>query len=215
MKCIFFFLKRTISTLQLKRIISDTLCLTGAGVSVGASGFCCELHLLPNKKQKLEEAWVLFPPFTAMLVMFDYKKVPNLGPGHCLDTKGFACISFSDLHFLIKFVLLSSEVPGKALRDALKEGVLPLDRILLESNAPYMTPNASDKELDDVCKSLLKRCKRGRNEPCTLPIVAHIVAKCLGVDAEEVARASAENTRRVFDLMASQSASQDNKDLNK
>ena len=143
------------------------------------------------------------------------KKVPNLGPGHCLDTKGFACISFSCLHFLIKFVLLSSEVPGKALRDALKEGVLPLDRILLESNAPYMTPNASDKELDDVCKSLLKRCKRGRNEPCTLPIVAHIVAKCLGVDAEEVARASAENTRRVFDLMASQSASQDNKDLNK
>lgn len=181
----FFFLKRTISTLQLKRIISDTLCLTGAGVYVGASGFCCELRLLPNKKQKLEEAWVLLPPFTAML------------------------------HFLIRFVLLSSEVPGKALRDALKEGVLPLDRILLESNAPYMTPNASDKELDDVCKSLLKRCKRGRNEPCTLPIVAHIVAKCLGVDAEEVARASAENTRRVFDLMASQSASQDNKDLNK
>ena len=128
---------------------------------------------------------------------------------------GFVFTSFSYLHFLIKFILLSSEVPGKALRDALKEGVLPLDRILLESNAPYMTPNASDKELDDVCKSLLKRCKRGRNEPCTLPIVAHIVAKCLGVDAEEVARASAENTRRVFDLMASQSASQDNKDLNK
>ena len=87
--------------------ISDTLCLTGAGVSVGASGFCCELRLLPNKKQKLEEAWVLFPPFTAMLVMFDYKKVPNLGPGHCLDTKGFACISFSCLHFLIKFVFIA------------------------------------------------------------------------------------------------------------
>lgn len=103
----FFFLKRTISTLQLKRIISDTLCLTRAGVSVGASGFCCELRLLPNKKQKLEEAWVLLPPFTAMLVMFDYKKVPNLGPGHCLDSKGFAYISFSYLHFLIKFVFIA------------------------------------------------------------------------------------------------------------
>lgn len=210
----FFLLKRTTSTLQLKQLISDTLFLTCAGVLVVASGFHCECRL-PNKKQKLEEAWVLLPQFTAMLVIFDYKKLPNLGPGHCLGSKGFPCISFSYLHFLIKFVLLSSEVPGKALRDALKEGVLPLDRILLESNAPYMTPNASDKELDDVCKSLLKRCKRGRNEPCTLPIVAHIVAKCLGVDAEEVARASAENTRRVFDLMASQSASQDNKDLNK
>lgn len=97
-------------------------------------------------------------------------------------------------------LLFPSETPGKALRDALKEGVLPLDRILLESDAPYMIPNAPEKELDDVCKSLLKRCQPGRNEPCTLPIVAHTVAKCLGVDAEEVARASAENARRVFDL---------------
>ena len=97
-------------------------------------------------------------------------------------------------------VLISLENPGKALRDALKEGVLPLDRILLESDAPYMIPNAPEKDLDDVCKSLLKRCQPGRNEPCTLPIVAHTVAKCLGVDAEEVARASAENARRVFDL---------------
>lgn len=98
--------------------------------------------------------------------------------------------------------MFSLETPGKALRDALKEGVLPLDRILLESDAPYMIPNAPEKELDDVCKSLLKRCQPGRNEPCTLPIVAHTVAKCLGVDAEEVARASAENARRVFDMKA-------------
>ncbi|RMX36956.1 hypothetical protein pdam_00000960 [Pocillopora damicornis] len=95
---------------------------------------------------------------------------------------------------------ICKDSPGKALRDALKEGVLPLDRILLESDAPYMIPNAPEKELDDVCKSLLKRCQPGRNEPCTLPIVAHTVAKCLGVDAEEVARASTENARRVFDL---------------
>ena len=40
-----------------------------------ASGFHCECRL-PNKKQKLKEAWVLLPQFTAMLVMFDYKKVP-------------------------------------------------------------------------------------------------------------------------------------------
>lgn len=97
-------------------------------------------------------------------------------------------------------MFLPSENPGKALRDALKEGVLPLDRILLESDAPYMTPNAPEKDLDDVCKSVLKRCQPGRNEPCTLPIVAHTVAKCLGIDAEEVARVSADNARRVFDL---------------
>ena len=97
-------------------------------------------------------------------------------------------------------MFLPSEYPGKALRDALKEGVLPLDRILLESDAPYMTPNAPEKDLDDVCKSLLKRCQPGRNEPCTLPIVAHTVAKCLGIDAEEVARVSADNAKRVFDL---------------
>lgn len=95
---------------------------------------------------------------------------------------------------------ICKDVPGKALRDALKEGVLPLDRILLESDAPYMIPNAPEKELDEVGKSLLKRCLPGRNEPCTLPIVAHTVAKCLGVDAEEVARVSGENARHVFDM---------------
>lgn len=84
-KCIFFLLKRTTSTLQLKQLICDTLFLTCAGVLVVASGFHCEC-LLPNKKQKLEEAWVLLPQFTAILVMFDYKKLPNLGPGHCLGS---------------------------------------------------------------------------------------------------------------------------------
>ena len=75
----FFLLKRTTSTLQLKQLISDTLFLTCAGVLVVASGFHCEC-LLPNKKQKLEEAWVLLPQFTAMLVMFDYKKTTKSRP---------------------------------------------------------------------------------------------------------------------------------------
>ena len=87
---------------------------------------------------------------------------------------------------------------GKSLREALKEGALPLDRILLESDAPYMIPNAAD--VDQISKSLLNRCRQGRNEPCTLSLVAHTVAKCLGVDAEEVAKASTENAMRVFDL---------------
>ena len=80
----------------------------------------------------------------------------------------------------------------------MKEGGLPLDRILLESDAPYMIPNAPN--LDTVSKSLLDRCRPGRNEPCTLSLVAHTVAKCLGVDAEEVAKASTENAMRVFDI---------------
>ena len=104
------------------------------------------------------------------------------------------------VHLHVNLFSFSKDVPGKALRDALKEGVLPLDRILLESDAPYMIPNAPEKELDEVGKSLLKRCLPGRNEPCTLPIVAHTVAKCLGVDAEEVARVSGENARHVFDM---------------
>lgn len=63
-----------------------------------------------------------------------------------------------------------------------------------------MIPNAPITDLDSVCRSLISKCKTGRNEPCTLPVVAYTVAKCLKVDVEEVAKATMDNANRVFNL---------------
>lgn len=71
---------------------------------------------------------------------------------------------------------------------------------MLETDAPYMVPNAPSADLDNISKKLLSKCKMGRNEPCTLHVIANTVAKCYGIDAEEVAKVTTENARRVFEL---------------
>lgn len=41
---------------------------------------------------------------------------------------------------------------------------------------------------------------KGRNEPCTIPHVAHVVAKLKGITTEEVCEAAWKNTIDVFGL---------------
>ena len=60
-----------------------------------------------------------------------------------------------------------------------------LDRIVLETDAPYVTPVPN----------------RGkRNEPSYLPFIAEAIGKVLGVSIEEVARCTTENARRIFKI---------------
>lgn len=62
---------------------------------------------------------------------------------------------------------------------------VPLERLLVETDCPYLTPEPY----------------RGRrNEPAYVRYVAEAVARARGEEAEEVARAAADNVRRVFNL---------------
>jgi TatD DNase family protein len=61
----------------------------------------------------------------------------------------------------------------------------PLDRILLETDSPYLTPPV----LGDV-----------RNEPMNVQYVAEKIAEVKQVVVEEVARQTTENAKRVFRL---------------
>merc|ERR1712080_563405 len=47
---------------------------------------------------------------------------------------------------------------GAALRAAIKDGTLPLKNIVVQTNAPYMTPNTPQDEIDPVSKTLLEHC---------------------------------------------------------
>lgn len=66
---------------------------------------------------------------------------------------------------------------------------IPLDRVLLETDAPYLTP-----------RDLRPKPRDGRNEPAFLPHVAGAVAHHMGVEPSALAAASVANTRRVFGL---------------
>jgi len=88
---------------------------------------------------------------------------------------------------------------------------IPLDRLLIETDAPYCTIRPSFPSYK-LIKTHFKSSKgkkavleedmlyRDRNEPCTIVQVAEVVAGVKGVDVNVVAKAAWENTHKVFNL---------------
>jgi TatD DNase family protein len=69
------------------------------------------------------------------------------------------------------------------LRDLLK--IVPLDRLMLETDAPYLSPEGF----------------RGRrNEPMQVKLLAEAVSTVKGVSFEEVAANTTRNAREFFNL---------------
>lgn len=101
----------------------------------------------------------------------------------------------------------SSPFPSRPAANVQVASTLPLDRLLLETDAPWceIRPShashalvasewpAKDKKRHDP------RCTvKGRNEPCKLLQVLEAVAGARGEDAATVARATHANTLRLF-----------------
>jgi len=89
------------------------------------------------------------------------------------------------------------EKHGADLRAAIKDGTLPLKNIVVQTNAPYMTPNTPQHEIDPVSKTLLEHCFVD-NEPCTLSIIVRCIAKCLSQEPRAIADQLTENAMNVF-----------------
>ncbi|MGK0383068.1 MAG: TatD DNase family protein [Flavobacteriales bacterium] len=78
---------------------------------------------------------------------------------------------------------------GQALRHAIKS--LPLDKILLETDAPYLRPKglANNRKVDN-----------GNNEPAYLPYIAREVAGLMETDIKVLQLASQVNTQALFNI---------------
>ena len=73
----------------------------------------------------------------------------------------------------------------KSTLPAVLETTVPLSRIVLETDAPYLAPTPY----------------RGkRNEPAHIPLVLHKVAEVYGVAPEEVSYITCDNARRLLKL---------------
>ena len=66
--------------------------------------------------------------------------------------------------------------------------LLPLDRVLLETDSPYLLPRHPD----------VRPHRKRRNEPKFLPYVARALAGRMRVDPEELATTARDNTRKLF-----------------
>lgn len=81
---------------------------------------------------------------------------------------------------------ICDERRGGLLQQAVKH--IPLDRIMLETDAPYLLPR-------DLAE---KPVKKSRNEPCYLPHIAISVANYMDKDKDQLISAAYENSCKFF-----------------
>jgi len=113
---------------------------------------------------------------------------PAGGVVHCFTGGPDAAEAYLELGLHLGITgWICDERRGDALRAAITR--IPLDRLLLETDAPYLTP-----------RDLRPRPKRGRNEPAFLPHIARAVAELRGEPLSTVIEATTANAQRVFDL---------------
>ena len=81
---------------------------------------------------------------------------------------------------------ICDERRGMSLQQAVKH--IPLDRIMLETDAPYLLP----RDLPE------KPVAKNRKEPCYLPHIARAVAKYMQIEEAQLVAAAYENSRKYF-----------------
>lgn len=85
--------------------------------------------------------------------------------------------------FFISFTCNVTYKKAEALRAIVKDA--PLDRIMLETDAPYLSPEGS----------------RGRrNEPSNIRVLAEVIARIKSIDTDKVAEVTSANAREFFNL---------------
>ncbi|XP_063991576.1 3'-5' ssDNA/RNA exonuclease TatD [Diachasmimorpha longicaudata] len=104
---------------------------------------------------------------------------------------------------------LCKDKSDSGVRQILEGGNISLDKILVETDAPFMYPNTRASKLPIHVKDgltersmtfLHRYCTFQRNEPCALPAVVEMVAAFMRKSPEEVALATAFNALKVFGL---------------
>lgn len=100
---------------------------------------------------------------------------------HCFTGDYNSAREFLDLGFYISFTGIITFKNADPLRDVVRR--LPLERILIETDSPYLAPLPH---------------KGKRNEPAFVRLVAETVAQIKGLKLEEVAQATTRNAQELF-----------------
>ena len=102
---------------------------------------------------------------------------------HCFDGSREQAEAALALGALLGFTGIVTYRGSEKLRQV--AAAVPADRLLLETDSPYLAPEPR---------------RKGDNEPANLPLVAASVAEVRGTDPGEMMRQVTQNARRVFGL---------------
>jgi TatD DNase family protein len=126
--------------------------------------------------------------FAAMLR--EYRPQLAGGVAHCFTGGAAEIEAYLELGLYVGITgWIADERRAVALRDAVRR--LPLDRVLVETDAPYLLP-----------RTLTPKPSSRRNEPGFLPEVVRELARWMAQPVEAVAAASTRNARALFRLDA-------------
>ncbi|MGY9105565.1 MAG: TatD family hydrolase [Alphaproteobacteria bacterium] len=118
---------------------------------------------------------------TIAILSEEMEKGGFTGVIHCFTGSERLASAALDLGFYISVSGIATFKKAEALRDVIKE--VPLDRLLVETDAPYLAPQPH----------------RGKtNEPAFVVHTAAMLAELKGVTEEELATATTENFFRLF-----------------
>ncbi len=107
---------------------------------------------------------------------------------HCFTGNARTLTAYLDLGLYIGITgWICDERRGLHLRDLVKE--IPPDRLMLETDAPYLTP-----------RSIRPKPKSRRNEPSLLTHILEAVATCTQRSSSEVAAETTQSAERFFEL---------------
>jgi TatD DNase family protein len=109
---------------------------------------------------------------------------------HCFTGSREQAYNYLDLDLSLGITgWICDPVRGQTLRELI--GDIPLHKLLLETDAPYLLPKLNPKP---------KPPKSGRNEPCLLPLIAQEIAHLRGMAVAELCSATRENAKLLFGL---------------
>ena len=120
---------------------------------------------------------------TIEILTSQYKDAPRRGVFHCFSGSMELANRAIEIGFMISFSGIVTFKKAEELRAVAKQ--VPLDRLLIETDCPYLTP-------------IPYRGKR--NEPAYVVEVARCLAGLHGLELEEMGRITSENFNRFFGL---------------
>ncbi len=146
---------------------------------------CLEKHIV--LAEKLSKPLFLHERAAAEEFVRRFKKHPEIckkSVVHCFTGDKRTLEKYLDMGFFIGITgWICDDRRGKELREAVK--LVPLDRILMETDAPYLMP----KNVPGLARV---------NVPENIVYVARDLAKYMGVPEDVLIHAAKENTERIF-----------------
>lgn len=130
----------------------------------------------------------------ALIILKKYQDRLHGGVAHCFTGDADTAEKYISLGFALGIggAVLNGDERAIRIRDVVEK--IPLTSILLETDAPYVSPENAGLEL--------RRKRRAKicNSSLILPAVAGKIAEIKGISIEEVEKVTTENSLRIFGI---------------